>query len=512
MKKVFYLECSGEHWASVANTLNKKHNWQPVLWTAMKDSESAIKNIYHDTVFQESYSAIRGIPLPFDIPLKPLDGPLLKSLAETESLAIQMMDRMDPNGITFPYVARRKHYLNLLRYWYSVLLHMKPDIVIFPLSPHVVYDFITYHLCRYIGIKTLMFERPGLPKRLFAVESFEDGSPELPKAIEEITKKKEIVLSPETLKYLDESSCTTAKSTPVNYQKKLLRLGLSNNKGQQKKLSSFSSYLLGFKRAAYILLRTRILISENYIVVSNKSPEHFPNTLEWLYYFFSGLQKKIRLKKLHDKLSSSCNIDFNQPYVFLALHYQPERATLPMGAQFSDQLLIVDILSRLLPKGWKVYVKEHPWQLQPLSKGEYQRNDDFYHKVCSYNNVVLVNSDIETPTLLQHAKAVATITGSVGWQGLCQAKPVLIFGCPWYKDCKGVYSIYSSDDCEAAMHQLVTNTTMSPTRHDLMAFLAALESISVEGTLEPFSEDTEGLNMNKVIVQMASSLHNKVNK
>ena len=81
-----------------------------------------------------------------------------------------------------------------------------------------------------------MFERPGLPKRLFVVESFEDGSPELSKAIEKITKKKEIALSTETLTYLQESSCTSAKSTPINYQKKLLRLGLSNSKGQQKKL------------------------------------------------------------------------------------------------------------------------------------------------------------------------------------------------------------------------------------------------------------------------------------
>jgi capsule polysaccharide export protein KpsC/LpsZ len=127
-----------------------------------------------------------------------------------------------------------------------------------------------------------------------------------------------------------------------------------------------------------------------------------------------------------------------QDYVFLALHYQPERATVPLGGVFGDQTLIVDMLAKTLPKDWKLYVKEHPWQLQPFGWGEMQRTQEFYDTIAGYPNVVLVSRDVETSELVSGSKAVATVTGSVGWDALCSGIPVLVFGAAWYRDCAGV--------------------------------------------------------------------------
>jgi hypothetical protein len=93
---------------------------------------------------------------------------------------------------------------------------------------------------------------------------------------------------------------------------------------------------------------------------------------------------------------------------------------------FGDQTLIVDMLAKTLPKDWKLYVKEHPWQLQPFGWGEMQRTQEFYDTIAGYPNVVLVSRDVETSELVSGSKAVATVTGSVGWDALCRNSGVAV--------------------------------------------------------------------------------------
>lgn len=509
MKKVIYLECAGVLWLKIAQRLKKDQNWQPIAWVSGDVKEHDTESYFSGISTMETYRAVRGSQfnnIHFD--LQPLDQNMLNKFAFAESMALQMMDRMDPTGINFPYNARRQHYLDLLQYWYSFLSYSRPDIVIFPLSPHLIYDFIVYELCKFLKIKTLMFDRPGLPQKLMVINEYEKGSLTLNKVYKDLLKSDEIIrLSDKTNSYFINSSSVGSQSIPINYQKKLKRLGLGNEKGGQKKLNVITFYFTELKRIFYVLLRKRKIIHENYLVAANKPVQEPQSTFSWLNYKYFALRKKRKLQKLYNKLTVADNkIDLKSEYIFFGLHYQPERATLPLGGWFSDQLLIVDLVSRALPKEYTLIIKEHPWQLQPLSKGELQRSDVFYKKIASYDNVVLVSESFNTSKLIHHSRAVVTITGSIGWQAICQKKPAFIFGKPWYKDCYGAYAIENYNECKRLVKMLADKKLEPPTEQTTKAFLGALERVCINGTLEPFHEYTDGLDFDEAIETMANIL------
>ena len=70
-----------------------------------------------------------------------------------------------------------------------------------------------------------------------------------------------------------------------------------------------------------------------------------------------GRRWRRRLKKTYDRLCS--DPDLSQPYIYVALHYQPEQTTSPSGGVYVHQDLMVGLLASHLPSGWKIYVKEH---------------------------------------------------------------------------------------------------------------------------------------------------------
>ena len=45
----------------------------------------------------------------------------------------------------------------------------------------------------------------------------------------------------------------------------------------------------------------------------------------------------------------------------------------------------------------------------------------------------------DTHELTKACKFVATITGTVGWEAICQGKPALVFGNAWYRNLEGVH-------------------------------------------------------------------------
>lgn len=53
-------------------------------------------------------------------------------------------------------------------------------------------------------------------------------------------------------------------------------------------------------------------------------------------------------------------------------------------------------------------------------------------------NVELLAQSVSSFEAINHAAAVATITGTAGWEGLQMGKPVILFGRAWYSSLPGV--------------------------------------------------------------------------
>src|SRR5262249_50735166 len=114
-----------------------------------------------------------------------------------------------------------------------------------------------------------------------------------------------------------------------------------------------------------------------------------------------------------------------EKYVLYPLHFQPEATTLVMAPYFLNQLALIEDLSKSLPAGFRLYVKEHV-----VSRGRWPLS--FYEAIRRGPGARLLGPGEDTTALIRYAAAVAVITGTMGWEGILHDKPVITFGHVFY--------------------------------------------------------------------------------
>jgi hypothetical protein len=152
------------------------------------------------------------------------------------------------------------------------------------------------------------------------------------------------------------------------------------------------------------------------------------------------------LKRNHRKLDQhygdlSASPDLTKRYIYIALHYQPELTSSPLAGIYVDQILIAELLAACTPPDVLLYVKEHPKQ------GALSRDVSFYERLASIPSVRIVPKSFDSFDLITNSCAVATATGTVGWEALFREKPVLMFGSFFYQYADGVCRIETEEDC-----------------------------------------------------------------
>lgn len=120
-----------------------------------------------------------------------------------------------------------------------------------------------------------------------------------------------------------------------------------------------------------------------------------------------------RASRLFVSLEEACRAEF----VYFPLHFEPEIVTL-IFAQY-DQTSVIDMVARQLPLSCRLVVKEHPAMVG-------QRPYDFYERIVTrYPNVVFIEPSVNSLTLVQRARAVLTLSGTVILEALILEKPVI---------------------------------------------------------------------------------------
>src|SRR5207244_2261865 len=142
-------------------------------------------------VFHDNYDAARGIPAGVyaDLALPALDEEVLREFAYVESIALRMMDRMEPDE-TFTFWQRIRLYHRHLRYWTALLDRVRPDVVVFPSSPHLVYDYVLYALCKKRGVRTALVKETGVNGLLFIQDNLDEAHAAIHKAYSDLLSSK----------------------------------------------------------------------------------------------------------------------------------------------------------------------------------------------------------------------------------------------------------------------------------------------------------------------------------
>jgi hypothetical protein len=110
-----------------------------------------------------------------------------------------------------------------------------------------------------------------------------------------------------------------------------------------------------------------------------------------------------------------------QPFVYYPLHTEPETALQTLSPEYFYQLSSIAALSRDLPAGVLLAVKETYAALG-------RRPTDFYGQIREFKNVVMLDINEIGLECARAADVTATITGTGGFEAAAMGRPVVSFG------------------------------------------------------------------------------------
>lgn len=440
----------------VVKHLQKKH--EIVYWTCPELEKEIDPTEFPGTVLHEHGDALAGIPARgFSMEDFPPPGEdLLSKLYATESVVLTMMNKRFEEKT----VSERKHlYLQYVRYWTGILKKFKPDVLIFPTIPHTVYDFVVHDLGKIFRIKTIMMEPTWINDRMVIMTEYTEGSEELRRLAADY-RNKEVSFGDLRTDLQEEYRLQTSTETDAT----------------PTFVKNITHRYRGTRLLAWKMQAVRNSLAD--LSVGKKA-------VSFLKRSFGE-----NLKREYETVQRAP--DLSKKFVYLPLHYQPERNSSPQGGVYVDQILMVETVSAALPDGWFLYVKEHPtqWLYRGTTYFSY-RFRGYYRALAQLKNVILVPIDTNTYTLTKQAYAVATITGTAGWEALSRSRPVLVFGYPWYRDCPGVLRVYDLSSCQDALKKIARG--FAPTQEDILRYLLALDRGSFHGYI-----DRDGQNISRL--------------
>lgn len=470
--KLFLVNFSTPLYIDLALSLKTK-GMDIVYWLGGKsDFDNFFKKTtdFPNTIFHSYFEALNAKPAPtMDLTnFQPVGQEIIDKLSKYELQTLSMMSKLDYDQMSLE--SKRHLYYQQVEYWYNVLVILKPDVLIFSDIPHTVFNFVLYNIAKILGIRTIITRRmQGLLGRMLIFDDYQTYE-EL-KTVYQRLQNENFQFKDLTLDLQEYYSSQT--QTGASLTKFFQRFMVKKAKDLEV-LPRFSSIIKNIKNFTFTktsLSYLKMLFNKKrYVLLGDK-------------YYYGLVAKKMnfkanRLKRNFKKeyLSLQSQPDFSKKFIYLPLHFQPEAQTNPMGGVFDDQILMINILSAALPKEWVIYIKEHSIQWEG-PRAQFGRYTGYYHEIARLNNVYLI--PVETPVneLIEKSQAIATVTGTTGWEALMKLKPVLLFGYIWYSHCSGVFRVYDLDSCIRALCAVAKG--QRPNKEDIIQFLGAIDQTSL---------------------------------
>jgi hypothetical protein len=365
-----------------------------------------------------------------------------------EAQFLKMIDRLDYRD-EMSYEQRKLKYLAQLTFWNDFLNRHQPHATVFFNLPHEMYDYVLYGLCKLRKIPTLIFDDLNyLPDTLFLIENIEESAIQIHHELKRIQSENKPIVLGKTGPYLKRFLSETKTHMPQIIVEQV----------RDKKLSEHKML-----KVRHLLQRIPHLLRDPFKVLT---PDF------WYRRKYSIESKENKLFSFYDSHALT-QPDLNKKYIFMALHYQPECATSPMGGVYAEQHLVASLIAKSLPPGFVLYIKEHPVQKKC------GRSIELYKNLLALPNTYLISRTRSSFDLIQNAAGVATITGTAGWEGFLRQRPVLIFGFSFYQYAPGIFRVRSAESCRSALSAIAAGYKPDPQGPE--QYLAACEAASIHG-------------------------------
>jgi len=151
---------------------------------------------------------------------------------------------------------------------------------------------------------------------------------------------------------------------------------------------------------------------------------YYINRIQYRWHRFLNIY---RTRKTNVQSLFSTELPKEINYYIYPLQFEPEATVMVRGYPFSDQIGLIERISRQLPEGKFLVVKEH------LGNEGYRKIEDYF-RLYSMPNVILVGRNFSVDYLLNRSEGVITISGRMGFEALCRGIKVCCLGYPFWRD------------------------------------------------------------------------------
>lgn len=125
--------------------------------------------------------------------------------------------------------------------------------------------------------------------------------------------------------------------------------------------------------------------------------------------------------------TESKNRCLSHRYVFFPLQYPIESRLTVFSPEFYDQLFLIEYVSRILPHGVKLFVKQHPNHVG-------QQSPSTIRRLARKDNVSFLSPSFNAHEAIEHADAVLVTNNTVGFETLFHRTPLVVLGRAFYED------------------------------------------------------------------------------
>jgi len=509
--KALYNCSFADPWVEVAKILKDKYNIQPVYWIGHDDDNSRelVPSVFPEAIYHEYFDAWKGV---FPQQIKEfasacsVDIDFYQKILKYETQGLNLMDRMDADQQSFNYQERRYLFRKFLRYWSAIIDYYQIKLLISPVMPHRSFDYPLYLVCRHKGVKIVGFISTPFSSagRILRV----DNICSISSKVEKDYKK---ILNDQVNLELADDIQSRMEGVLRSYEDAIPPGLKESNRFFKKKASVVQTgmkffYELATKKSIWLGKDGWLMKGVPSYNKGRKTEVEQSKTRLYLVPYIVRIYKRIRfLKKLKKEyIKITQQPDLNKPYAIFALHYQPEATSAPRAGLFSDQLYVLELLSKYLPDDWNIYVKENPKQFNPIAEGNTGRLKRFYKDALKSPRVFFIPVESNPFILIDQARVVITIAGTMGFEGMVRGKPVICFGPSWYDAFTGaVLRIKENGDLEG-MVDFINNYKYDEIR--LLSYLKAVEQNTIRAYFRRGLREVMDVGLSQSVNELVKSI------
>ncbi|MDA8580158.1 hypothetical protein N9K72_04205 [Pontimonas sp.] len=345
--------------------------------------------------------------------------------ADTHGMLLLMMSRVDSTG-TFRSLERellaRKLHLEI----FTALAEAQPTLGIFDVTPHEALDFALLRVLEWRDIPVLMFQPSLVGPQVIARTSLTDL---LPIALDSKVVSRYADVLAEVHRIADASIQRLVEGTGTPK--------MDNQKAKEASVGTLRSRLSALR---FSLRRLRTPGRD--VAFALTGHIGIPVTLRRAAELFLERSLRSSLRKTIQKLPSLDQAPTHR-FALFALHYEPERSSIPEGYPFDSQLDAIVAVRNMLPDNVTLYVKEHFSQQAAALRGFVGRSPEFYDLLESLPGVTVLGTKTNTRELMRSAECVMTFTGKVGIEAALEGSRVLYLGQPWWGQMPGAHNFHN---------------------------------------------------------------------